>query len=255
MDWSTRRKVLYLGSVLVFLCTFSVYFLKDLVLKEPTCFDGKKNGFELGADCGGTCALKCVQEVSPLTVMWTSLVPVSSIRYDLVGMVANRNIDNASHALAYTFSAYDGQGTLLGTYSGTTTPPIDGDFPIIYRNASLPDFVKTLTLELRDSPHFGVASNPVVPRLRIVGSRFEPGAVPRVYTTVANTRQQAMENIPVTVLLFNEDDTVYATNQTVVPRIEKEEVKELVFTWPGAQLARPSKIRVFPLFDPFVYNN
>lgn len=254
MEWSTRRKVLYLGSLIVFLSTFSIYFLKDLVFRSPTCFDNKKNGFELGVDCGGTCSLKCSQEVSPPTALWTRLIPVSSIKYDLVAMIANKNIDNASHGLSYVFSAYDGQGVLLGTYAGSTTLPVDGDFPIVYRNASLPEFVKSLTVELRDLPHFQVASNPLSPRLRIVSTRFEQGDTPRVYVVIANTQQVSMEKIPVTVLLYDDKDTVYAVNQTLIPYLKKEESKELVFTWPGNKLSAPTKIRVFPLLDPFIYN-
>ena len=66
-----------------------------------------------------------------------------------------------------------------------------------------------------------------------------------------NTKHTEINNLPVKVLLFDEENNVYAAGQTIVPRLEKEGVAQVVFTWNQALPFAPTKITIYPLFNPF----
>lgn len=251
MNWETKRKLVYALGVSVALLAIFVLVFRNILFPDPTCFDSKLNGYELEVDCGGACALKCTQEVNPLTVVWAKAVSSSAGIYDLVGMVKNTNIDNASRELGYTFTLYDDQGAVTSVYSGSTTAPLDGNFPIIIQNLPLTSAPNKVALTLFDGLHFKVLESPTSPTLRIVERRYEPGQIPRIYTTIMNTKRLEINNLQVRVVLFDENDNAYAVAQTIVPTLAKEEIKELAFTWNEPLPVAPTRIGVYPIFNPF----
>ena len=251
MYWSFKRQFIYALALVVTISAITIFFLRDVLFPMPTCVDGKKNGYEVGVDCGGTCALRCAEEVSPLSVIWAKAIRTGSNRYDLVALVANSNIDNASREVGYTFSLYNETGELVGTFSGSTTAPLDGRFPIIVPNVPLPKLPASVTATLSDGPHYKVIEKPSSPTVRIVDRRFEPGFISRVYATIANTKQIEIIDLPVRALLFDDKDNVYANAQTVIPYLPKEGVKEIIFTWSPPLLFAPTRIGIYPIFNPF----
>ena len=251
MNWDTKRKAQYFISFATFVIAIVVFFARDIIFPEPTCFDTKQNGYELGVDCGGTCSLRCTQEVKPLTVEWSKALPVAKGLYDFVGMVRNTNIDNASKELTYTFVAYGDEGQELSTLSGKAITPLDGTFPIIIQNISLDQKPRSVALTLLDGNHYKVIENPSSPTIRILERRYEPGVIPRVYVTIMNTKRLEITNLPVRVVLFDAYENAYAVGQTLVPVLPKEGVQELTITWNEPLPYAPSKIGVYPIFNPF----
>lgn len=251
MDWSLKRKIIY-GVAISVLCTAVVFFVfRDTLFPKPTCFDRAMNGFETGIDCGGACSLRCEEDVIPLTVLWSKAIRVSENLYDLVGMVSNKNIDNASPALGYSFTLYDSNRSVMRTISGTTTAPIDGNFPIVVQNVPLQQKAAEVSLQLHDTRHYSVLEKPSSPTIKILNRRYENGLTPRVYATIQNTKQKALLKLPVYVLLFDADDNVYASGGTVMPVVDRESVQEIVFTWNEPFSFPPTRIGIYPLFNPF----
>src|SRR5574343_1212258 len=120
MDWQTRRKIIYFTATLFTIAAISIYVFREKIFPSPTCFDTKQNGYEVGIDCGGVCSLRCSSEVAPLEVLWTRALQTSSTTYDLVAMISNKNIDNASQKFSYIFTVYDNQGQVMEEISGST---------------------------------------------------------------------------------------------------------------------------------------
>lgn len=251
MSWELKRKIIYAVAVVIGVLAISIFLLRETLFPTPTCFDKKQNGFESGIDCGGGCLLRCEQEISPLTVLWVKAVHGGKDMYDLVAMVNNNNIENASLETGYTFSLYDEQGNISGFLSGSTTAPLGGKFPIIIQNITLKKAPTSVTLTLSDSPHYSVKESPSSPTIKIVDRRYEAGQIPRVYATIVNTKRAEINNLPVRVLLFDEKDNVYAVGQTVIPFLGKEEIKEIIITWNGPLLTSPTRIGIYPIFNPF----
>jgi hypothetical protein len=251
MDWQTKRKVIYGGAFICIVLALLVYMFRDTLFPAPTCFDKKQNGFEEGVDCGGTCLLTCSQSVTPLLVTWSRALQTSTTTYDIVALVANRNINSAAHTLSFTFVAYDAKGNALGQITGTTLEPIDGDFPVVLQNIQLPEKPASVTTTLTDGPHYKVASNPTSPILIVKNTRYEAGDIPRVYATVTNTKRVTLSRIPVRVVLYDAGDNAYAAGETIIPFLDKEGSQDITFTWKGAFKNDPIKVRVYPILDPF----
>lgn len=251
MDWNTKRKLVYAFAISALLITFFLYIFRDTLFPSPTCFDGKQNGYESGSDCGGTCSLRCSEEVIPFSVEWTRAIPTSSSTYDLVAMVSNKNIDNSSRALGYYFLVHNDSGDIVAEIIGTTTSPIDGEFPIIKQNIHLSEMPKEIVVKLTDGPHFTVAEKPTSPTLRVLNTRYEEGGIPRVYSTILNTKRLTLSNLPVNVVLYDGDNNAFAVGETVIPFLDKEESKDISFVWNRPFAQAPASIRIYPIFNPF----
>jgi hypothetical protein len=251
MNWDTKRKIIYALTFVTLVSAALVTFFYDTIFPAPTCFDGKKNGYEVETDCGGTCSLRCSVEVNPFTVVWSKAVLVDKGLYDLVAMVSNTNIDNASREVGFNFALHDETGVVFRTVSGSTTVPLDGKFPLIIQNIALPKAPENVVTTLTDGPHYKVKENPASPTIKILSRRYEKGSISRVYATLKNTKQLEINNLEVRVLLFDVDDNVYAVGTTFVPVLPKEGVRDIVITWNGALATSPTRIGVYPIFNPF----
>ena len=249
--WEFKRKILYALSFFIIICAIAVFFMRGIIFPSPTCFDGKHNGFETNIDCGGECDRMCQQDVSPLSVIWAKTVTAGKGMYDLVALVANSNINNASREIGYTFDVYDANGSIMKTVSASTTAPLDGKFPVIIQGVTLPFAPVNTVATLNDTLHYKVHESPLSPTIKVLARRYEAGQIPRVYVTIGNTKRIDILNLPVRVLLFDNDDNVYAVGQTVVPELLKEGIKEIIITWNEPLAIPPTRIGVYPIFNPF----
>ncbi len=252
MDWQTRRKIVYFFATLFIVASVSIYVFREKIFPTPTCFDTKQNGYEVGVDCGGVCSLRCSSEVTPFEVLWARALQTSSSTYDLVAMISNKNIDNASQKFSYTFTLYDNKGLVMEEIIGSTFAPVDGDFPVIRQSVKLKKSPYKVTLQIEDTPHYKVHEKPTSPTVRITNERYEAGIIPRVYATIMSTKRTTVNNLPARIVLFDENDNAYAVGETLIPRLDKEEVKEISFTWDNELPFAPTRIRVYPIFDPFI---
>lgn len=255
MDWQTRRKFIYASSVIVFLIAFSVYIFLEKIVPVPTCFDNKQNNFESGIDCGGSCSLVCSSEVIPLTVLWTRYIKTDNNTYDLVAMISNNNTNNAAKNIAYTFTTYNTKGEIIDTFKGVAITPISSDFPIIRQDVYLEQIPQNVTLTIEDSSHFTVQEKSTSPVVQVRGERYEDGEISRVYATVRNMKRAVVTDLSLRVLLYDQDNNVYAVGKTVLPRLEDEESKEISFTWKNKLPFSPLRIKVYPIVNPFTVTN
>lgn len=249
--WKFKRKLLYALITFISVTAILVFLMRGFLFPEPICTDGKKNGFETGIDCGGTCALICKNDVKQFSVLFSKAVTSGYETYDLVALVANANIDNASREVGYTFVAYDEKGSILKLLSGSTTVPLDGKFPLIIQSVKFPRPPVNVVVTLIDGPHYKVTENPTSPTVKISERKYEPGSIPRVYATVVNTKRIVVLNLPVRVLLYDANDNVYAVAETVIPTLQKEEAKQIILTWNEPLPFAPTRIGVYPIFNPF----
>jgi hypothetical protein len=253
MNWSGKRKFIYAAGVIITIILVLMYAFRDTIFPMPSCFDMKQNGYETGVDCGGTCSLRCTAQVIPLSVVWATALQSSSTTYDFAALIANKNINNAPHEVGYTFTAYDSDGKIMATIPGKTVAPVGGEFPVIIASVPLPHAPANVSATLTPNvPHYTVLENPALPTIRVADSHYEAGSIPRVYATITNTKRIILRNLPVRVVLYDIDGNAFAVGQTIIPELNKEEVKQVVFTWDRAFAFPPTKIRVFPILDPFL---
>lgn len=251
MDWQTKRKIIYALIGIILTASIVVFFLRGILFPSPTCGDLKQNGYELGVDCGGLCDKKCTEEVIPLTPLWARAILVATSTYDLVGLVSNSNIDNASRELGYSFNVFNSAGEIVKTIQASTTAPLDGRFPVIAQNIMLIDEPAKVALSLYDTDHYKVRESPTSPTVTITDRRYESTNISRLYATVTNTKRLEIRDLEVRAVLYDSYDNAYAVGKTVIPFLDKEGRVEIVFTW-GAPLDKePVRIGIYPIFNPF----
>ena len=249
--WEFKRKLLYALVTFVGILAIFVFLLRGVLFPEPTCTDGKKNGFEVNVDCGGTCSLICKGDIKPLTILWAKAVPSGKESYDLAALIANENIDNASREIGYTFTVYDKEGASMKIVSGSTTFPLDGKFPLIIQGVHFSKVPFNVAVVLNDGPHYKVSENPTSPTIKVLQRKYEAGSIPRVYATIVNTKRIDIIDLPVRVVLYDVQDNAYAVAQTIVPHLPKEGVQEIILTWHEPLIVSPTRIGVYPIFNPF----
>ena len=68
---------------------------------------------------------------------------------------------------------------------------------------------------------------------------------------IVNTKRLEINNLPVRVVLFDDKDNAYAVGQSLIPYLEKEGAQEIIFTWDEPLPVPPTRIGVYPIFNPF----
>lgn len=253
MNWSSRRRFIYALTAVVTMITVTLYIYRNYFFPEPTCVDKKMNGFEIGVDCGGICALRCESEVSPLVVEWTRALKISKSGYDLVAFVSNKNIDNAPHFVTYHFSVFDKASHLIFEKEGQTLVPVNSDFPIIVQNIDLSTEPANVLIELSKENNYKTFEKPARPTIRVRQPSFENGDIPRVYVTIVNAKTSSAKNIPIRVVLYDSLGNAIGVGERFLERLGAEEEKSLVFTWDMRFKEDPAVIKVYPIMDPFLY--
>lgn len=253
MNWATKRRVIYALTTTTTIVAIVLYVYRSYFFPEPTCVDRKMNGFEIGVDCGGVCALRCESEVAPLVVEWTRALKTSKTSYDLVAFVSNKNIDNAPRFVSYKFSVYDKATHIIFEKEGQTLVPVNSDFPIILQNIELKSEPAQVSIELSKENNYKTFEKPAKPTIRVRQPSFENGDIPRVYVTIVNTKTTSVKNIPIRVVLLDSLGNAIGVGERFLERLAAEEEKNLVFTWDMHFAEEPATIKVYPIMDPFVY--
>ncbi len=253
MEWATRRKILYGVSCVLLVAATSVYVFRDTLFPAPTCFDTRQNGYETGVDCGGGCALRCTQDVVPLAVLWSKAVPTREGVYDIVAMVNNRNVDSSPLFATYAMTLFDTAGGVLAQVFGSSSAPVSGTFPIIIQNVALPSSPVNVATTIAPSAYYASSETARDPAVRVLKYMFDPQATtPRLYVTIKNVKRTAISNLRVRIVVYDVNDNAIAVGESVVPSLDKEEVEDVVYTWPTLFTHEPVRVQVFPIIDPFM---
>ncbi len=251
MEWAKKRKIIYAFATVTIVLVFAVYQLRGVLFPDPTCFDEKQNGFESGIDCGGTCALKCFNEISPVSVEWSRAIKTSKNTYDFVALLSNKNVNSAPVSLGYIFLALNSKGEVIKSEVGSTTALVSGSFPIIKQNVTINQEPASVIVRVTQSPYYATFENPTSPIIRVTDYRYEAGSISRIYITVTNTSRNVYLKLPIRLVAYDERGNVVATGESILPSLSKEEQRQVVFTWHYTLPTTPTKFRAYPMLSPF----
>lgn len=233
--WAVRRKLQYGGGAIAFLIMIIAIPVFLSLHKSPTCFDGDKNGNELGIDCGGSCVNICGITVRPLVVEWSRALNVSKGIYSVVAYVENLNTDIGAKDTQYVFKVYDENNILITERFGKTEIPADRVFPIFESDIRTGERVPARTFfEFIDEPEwvdglvFDASEDVIVTSRRITGEDTEP----RLDVVIENTSLRDISDIITHAVLFDSDGNAVAASKIVLKFLSRGEEKKLTFTWP-----------------------
>ena len=191
MNWATRRKLLYLAIVVVFLGLFGFLIIYPHFNKAPLCTDGKQNGTETGIDCGGSCPVACTTEVSQISIDWARTFEVVPGRYNAVAYLENHNKDTAVLKINYRFRFADKNNIYIGQREGSTYVPPSGNFavfePAIDVGNSVPVYT---TFQFTSTPVWLEVSQDKIDQLKVLISKIileNTDTAPAMSATITNT--------------------------------------------------------------------
>jgi hypothetical protein len=121
MDWSARRRILYIIGVIAFFVAVLWYPAYQLLHHVPTCTDGIQNGDETGIDIGGTCPVLDARMLVPVSVRWSRAFKTTDGLYNAVAYVENPNDAAGVMQAPYRFKFYDGTNRLVAERDGIAT--------------------------------------------------------------------------------------------------------------------------------------
>ena len=218
------------GFAVVFLLVGTyVYFTQFYA--PPNCFDGWRNGDELGVDCGGGCVRICAFSVQEPTVQWARSFRVTGGQYNAVAYVENPNREAATPSLRYTFSLYDEEG-LITEQSGETILPPNNVYPIfegrIDTGSRSPTrtFVELEEVSLWQHATAGREQFEVVER-ELRGADGKP----RLRATVRNTDLEEAREVEVVATILDVNGNALNASRTFVENFTPRSETEVVFTW------------------------
>lgn len=245
--WSTRRKANYfLGAfaiVLLVAAGIATYFLT----RKPNCFDGRKNGDEIGVDCGGSCVLLCRAEYVAPTVLWSRQQEVVKGTYNVLAYIENPNPSARVDTIGYVFKLYDKNDVVVAEARGTTF------IPPVRTLALFVSGVKTgerepnrVTFEFQGATVWTRSESAdvglVTTEKQVVPA--EQGA--RIEAYLRNTTLKMIRNIETVVVAYDEHDNAIAFSRTVVDSLDKGATARLVYTWPKPFSAPVTRIEIIP---------
>lgn len=232
MKWSTRRQFLYLGATFAFL--FVVIYGLFLVFwyTPPTCTDGKKNGDEIGVDCGGSCTIVCpTQTIDPI-VRWARTLRVAKGMYNSVAMIENPNISSATLGIPYSFKVYDKDGILIVERKGVTFIPANSVFAVFEGGVATGERIPARTTFEFMGPFTWVRQNAQNILTTSQRNLSDEDIAPRLETTITNTAFTPVDNSEVVAIVSSGDGNAIGVSRTFVDHLDAQGQKNVVFTWP-----------------------
>ncbi len=245
----------YLSIVAGFFILLGFLILRPYFNKPPTCFDSKQNGNETGIDCGGSCSLACINQVSPMTVLWARSFEVVPGRYNAVAYVQNQNKNSAIFKIHYKFRFSDKDNVYIGAREGDTFIPAGGNFaifePAINTGNSIPVFTN---FEFTETPQWIQVPENRIRELQIsVGDMVLQNADtnPIMTTTLKNNSLFSIPEIKVVAILYDEMGNAVNASSTYLDYISGGSTVPVSFTWPLPFAGKIVTKEIIPMFNIF----
>lgn len=254
MTWSGKRKLFYGGIACFALALFLLIAIYPQLSKEPTCADGKKNGNEVGVDCGGGCMRICQAQAVPLVVKWSRSFKVGDGFYNAFAYIENQNLQAASRFIYYEFNFYDENNIYISNRKGVAYIPPNGNFgifePAIATGNRIP---KNTTFKFTSTPEW----------LRVTEDESkqvvftEAGAVsnleisPRLPVIVSNPTISTVRNIDIFAIVYDENNNALGVSKTVVDGLVAGAKKNVTFTWREPFSGEPRRTEIINQVNVF----
>ena len=245
--WAIRRKILTI--LVIFTVIVGIFYLiySGLFIKQPTCFDGVRNGAEEGLDCGGNCNLVCAFSATESNVFWSRSFRIVDGVYNVMALVENPNFD-LQLTQAYIFRLYDSDNVLIKEVTGIVSIDPAEIRPIFEPSVNVGERAVSSTF-------FELVGEPILERAEetqkqlIVRDRqlADVDTAPELYVTLYNQGIRPQRNTEIVAVLYDRFDNVYQASKTFIEFIDRDSEAEVFFTWPSPLTEEIRKIDIFTI--------
>lgn len=256
MSWGSRRKskIILVAVVILFFAIGSIV-LKKISEQKPTCFDLKKNGTELGIDCGGGCELQCKESVLEANSLWQRSYEITKGFYNAVAYVENQNTSSGVKQVEYSFKLFDKNRILIAERGGKTYIEPKKALVVFEQQIPVGEKIPAYTTFEFTSPlvWYKVPASYTDLIVETTGMVLDQKDIkPRFTATLKNTSlRNAIRDMDVYVVLYDETDTVIQVGKTMVKNLPARESKNIFVVWQKAIPVPPVRYEVITRYNPF----
>ena len=256
MKWALKRQIFYLGILAVFLLVFGFLIISPYINERPSCSDNRRNGDELGIDCGGSCSKVCSFEVDQISILWSRSFKVIPGRYNAVAYLENHNKNSAIKRIKYKFRFSDENNIYIGKREGETFIPPSGKFAIFEAGIGVGHSIPVYTsFEFTETPVWDKISQDKLNQLKISVSDIKlenQDTKPHLSASITNNSLFIVPEISVVALLYDDRGNVVSTSSTYLDVLGREESKKINFTWPEPITENIVAKEIIPIYNIFL---
>ncbi len=253
-SWSSRRKLLYGGTIMLVILGIVFFIIFSFFYKPPTCSDGKKNGNETGIDCGGSCIKLCQSAFLPPQIFWGGgkLEKIAPHLYNISSYIVNPNTDVAALNVPYKFSVYDASGVLILDKNSFVSIPASRNILAFESAIDVKERIPSkVTFEFTGSPEWFKSSDKLS-GLAIIDKKYiEADGSSSLEVTLENRSLLPYNDLDVYVVLYDNQENAIGFSKTKIDEIKPNGGREVApFTWPSVRDGKVSTIEVMPVLKP-----
>jgi hypothetical protein len=256
MSWALRRQIIYVGVLIILFLGLGFLIVYPKINKMPTCSDGLQNGDETGVDCGGSCSKVCTFEVDKVSILWSRIFEVIPGRYNAVAYFENHNRTEAIYKIKYRFRFADENNIYIGKREGETYIPPSGKFAIFEPGISLGNSTPVyINFEFTEIPIWNKVQEDRINQLKILVSDIKlenKDTSPHLSAVIKNNSFFIIPEVSVIALLYDNTGNVVSVSRTYLEELNKEESKNIDFTWPEPILGNIVNKEIIPMFNIFL---
>ena len=250
-SWSAKRRLLYLGAVLLFFA-MAVSFFYVLFFRRPSsCSDNIKNQDEIDVDCGGVCKKVCALEISPLIKDWVRFFKIGDGKYDVAALVENPNFGLGLKGLDYVFKLYDIDNLFITEKSGHIFVNSRDKFVIFETGLDTGKRIPIKAMiEFKDRMVWSrVDPKKDKPSIVLQNQGLAEGQMPRLSTEVTNNSIFDLADMIVVAVVYDEDKNAIAVSRTFINYLKKGATEKISFTWPKPFVTSRPTVEIYPRVD------
>jgi len=249
-SWSQRRKFTYIIGVVIFAVVIVGIPVFFSVYKQPTCFDGLKNGDERGIDCGGSCQHLCQSAFLAPNISWTRFEQVAPGLYNVAAYIINPNIEGEAQNVPYHIALYDDQGMMITDVVGMITLPPHRNTLAFQGSVSTAKRMPTKALfEFTQSPNWHKSTDSLS-GIQISDKQYtEDESGGSLMVTLKNNTANTIGTTAIGVILYDKDSNAIGFSKTVIDEILGFGQTVAPFTWPVNREGKVISIEVLPVSE------
>lgn len=257
MEWASKRKLTI--SSLIFIVVFvPLGFLVYSKIKSlPNCFDRRKNGSELGIDCGGKCDLYCPYQRKDIVVVFARPQKVADGLYNVLALVENKNIDALAPVMSYRFKLYDEHNIPIAVRDGQTHINPNTRQAIFEGGVNVGkhsvgrvvfEFTKPVTWLRTDLGSYVLPVNTSEPDYKVSNGK------PMLNYVLENTKYDPVSKGVSTVIVYDNENNAVAFSNTIMDKMESFGKQTIVFSWPNTFGLGPFRFELYNQINLSEYN-
>ena len=239
----------YTSLIVVILLIVFGYPVFNFFNKEATCFDGKRNGNELGIDCGGGCQKVCEFSVQAPAILWSRSFEIRDGVYNSIAMVENSNVGIGALDVSYVFRLFDSNNILVYERKGRTNIPAQTRFPIFEGRIITGERIPQKTFFEFVGVIDWIKQETILSDLRIRDQKIlNTDLAPRIEASIENRGLYPIENLEIFAIIYDMTDNAISGSNTFIESISPDSKQTVIFTWPEPFSAPIGRVEIVPKF-------